>query len=285
MSYETGSSVDLHHTADGIRLRYRRSGTGPTIVLLHGTTSSLEHFDRLARMLARRYDVVRVDLPGFGMTGPRPDRDYRITTYARTIAAFLDGLEIKQAVVLGNSLGGNVAWNLALDRPDLVRALILVNATGYPSKELPRGMQLARKPWIRPLLRRWLPRTMVEKNLRQAVGPLSTIVDDAMIDRVHRLWSRPGNKSAFVDFVNTDQTDRTDELATITAPTLVLSSASMPQRFAVDIPGARERINPTSGHLLPEEDPEWVLRAVTTFLDRSDEQGNDTDIDVEESIR
>jgi pimeloyl-ACP methyl ester carboxylesterase len=268
---------DLHYTADGIRLRYRRSGTGPTIVLLHGTTSSLEHFDALAHLLTRRYDVVRVDLPGFGLTGPRPDRDYRIATYAATIAAFLDGLHIRQAVVLGNSLGGNIAWIFALDRPDLVRALILVNATGYPLKELPRGMQLARKPWIRPLLRRWLPRRMVEKNLRQAVGHESAIVDDAMVDRVHRLWSRPGNKSAFVDFVNTDQADRTAELGNITAPTLVLSSASMPQRFATAIPGARERINSAGGHLLPEEDPEWVLEAVTEFLDRLNERVSDHD--------
>lgn len=257
----------LYENVDGLRVRYGRAGHGPAVLLLHGSTSSLEHFDRAAAVLQNNFDVIQPDLPGFGLTGARADHDYRIQTYATTIAGFMGQLGIDRYAVTGNSLGGNIAWNLALDYPDRVRALVLVNATGYPEKTLPLGMRLARNPIAGRLLRTWMPRRLVEGGLRQAVGPQSTIVTDAMVDRVHRLWNHDGNRCAFVDFVNTDQPDRTAELRGIQAPTLVLRSAGIDgQHFARDIPGAREAINPGTGHLLPEEDPAWFAEQVGSFL-------------------
>jgi pimeloyl-ACP methyl ester carboxylesterase len=256
---------------DGLSLHYKRAGHGPTLLLLHGTTSSLDHFDRATAILQESFDVIRPDLPGFGLTGPRPDRDYRVRTYADTIAQFMRQLNVDHYAVAGNSLGGNIAWNLALDHPQRLRALVLVNATGYPEKSLPVGMRLARNPVVRQVMRAWMPRRMVERGLRQAVGPHSTIVNDAMVSRVHHLWNQPGNRSAFIDFVNTDQLDRTAEINTITVPTLVLRSAAIDgQHFAGDIPGAREAIHPDGGHLLPEEDPVWFAKQVGAFLDGLD---------------
>ncbi|MGU3291458.1 alpha/beta fold hydrolase [Williamsia sp. M5A3_1d] len=258
--------VDRFLDVDGMSIRYRRSGSGAPLLLLHGTTSSLDHFDGLVDRLDPDLDLIRLDLPGFGVTGPHPGRDYRIGTYIEVVGRFLDRLGIEHFVLLGNSLGGNIAWNLALDRPERVTALVIVNATGYPEKEMPTGMALARKPWVRPILRHVMPRGVVAKNLRAAVGEGSTIVDDAMVDRVHRHWSRPGNRRAFVDLVNTDQIDRTAELGRITVPTMVLGSATIPSRFARDIPGAVEHIHPDAGHLLPEEQPDWVAHHVAAFL-------------------
>ncbi|OKJ97864.1 alpha/beta fold hydrolase [Amycolatopsis sp. CB00013] len=254
-------------SVDGVRVHYERAGQGPAVVLLHGSGSSLEGFERVAELLSASHDVIRPDLPGFGRTGPRPDRDYRVRTYAGTIARFMTALGVPQFAVAGNSLGGNIAWNLALDAPERVDALVLINATGYPEKTLPAGLRLARNPLLRPLVRRWLPRGATERGLREAVGANSAIVDDAMVDRVHALTSRPGNRSAFVDFANTDQPDRSGDLPKIAVPTLVLRSASVDgQHFARDIPGAHERVHTGGGHLLPEEDPDWVATAIREFL-------------------
>jgi pimeloyl-ACP methyl ester carboxylesterase len=183
------------------------------------------------------------------------------------MARFMDVLGVKEYAVAGNSLGGNVAWNLALDHPDRVSALVLVNATGYPEKTVPAGLRLAQNPLLRPVLRRAMPRRVIERNLRSAVGQRSDIVDDVMVDRAHQLMSRPGNRSAFVDFVNTPQPDRSPQIARIAVPTLVLRSAGMDgQDFARDIPGAREQVHADGGHLLPEEDPQWVAAAIRRFL-------------------
>ncbi|MHC3471014.1 alpha/beta fold hydrolase [Streptomyces sp. 7R007] len=252
---------------DGLRMHYKRAGRGPALVLLHGSASSLQHFDRAVDLLSEAFDVIRPDLPGFGLTGPRKDRDYRIPTYAATVAGFLKELGVPRYAVAGNSLGGNIAWNLALDHPERLTGLVLVNATGYPEKAVPTGMRLTRNPLLRPLLRRVMPRGAIERNLRSNVGPRSTIVDDAMVDRAHQLMSRPGNRSAFVDFCNTDQPDRSAQIPRITVPTLVLRSHGIDgQHFARDIPGAEELVHPDGGHLLPEEEPQWVADAIAKFL-------------------
>ncbi|MFF3571948.1 alpha/beta fold hydrolase [Nocardia jiangxiensis] len=254
-------------TVEGLNMHYKRAGTGPIVVLLHGSGSSLHGFGRVAELLASSFEVIRPDLPGFGLTGPRPDRDYRIRTYAKTVAAFLDSLDVPAASVVGNSLGGNIAWNFALDYPSRVQRLVLINATGYPDKSLPLGLRLARHPVTRMLLRRMASRSATERNLRGAVGPGSTIVDEAMVDRVHAMMMRPGNQDAFIDFANTDQVDRTGEIPEITAPTLILRSGMIDgQHFARDIAGSRESTSADGGHLLPEEAPEWVAAAIRDFL-------------------
>jgi pimeloyl-ACP methyl ester carboxylesterase len=117
------------------------------------------------------------------------------------------------------------------------------------------------------LLRRMASRSATERNLRSAVGPGSTIVEEAMVDRVHALLSRPGNRDAFIDFANTDQLDRTGEIPRITAPTLTLRSGMIDgQHFARDITGSRESTYADGGHLLPEEAPEWVAGAIREVL-------------------
>ncbi|MDX1877554.1 alpha/beta hydrolase [Mycolicibacterium sp. 141076] len=266
--------IDVHAdsrfaTVDGMRIHYRRSGKGPTVVLLHGSASSLYGVEAVAQRLCGSFDVIRLDLPGFGVTGPRPDGDYRVTTYAGTLARIFDAIGVERCAVVGNSLGGNIAWNLALDHPENLQltGLVLINATGYPDKELPAAMALARNPIAGQLLRRFMPRRAVERSLRQAVGPNSDVVDAAMVERAHRLWNRPGNRSAFIDFLCTDQADRSGEIPNIDVPTLVLRSAGMDgQHFTRDIAGSIEKVHPNGGHLLPEEDPAWVADAIAEFL-------------------
>lgn len=90
---------------------------------------------------------------------------------------------------------------------------------------------------------------------------------EAVALRNHRLWNRPGNRSAFVDFVNTDQPDRSGEIPAISVPTLVLRSAGMGgQHFTRDIAGSIEKVHPEGGHLLPEEDPQWVAETIPENL-------------------
>lgn len=251
----------------GVRFHYKREGNGPPVLLIHGSASSLHHFTEVARALSASFAVIRLDLPGFGLTGPRADRDYRIETYAKSVTDFMSALGVPRYVVAGNSLGGNVAWNVALLSPDRVSGLVLINATGYPEKTLPPGMRLARNPLLRPLMRRWMPRRLIERSLRAAVGARKDLVDAAMVDRAYALMNHPGNCAAFIDLVNTDQSDRSAKIPSISAQTLVLRSAKVDgQHFARDIPGAEERVHATAGHLLAEEDPTWVSTAIDGFL-------------------
>jgi pimeloyl-ACP methyl ester carboxylesterase len=250
---------------DGMRVRFVREGEGPPVLLLHGSGSSLDAFDGIAARLRSTCTVIRLDLPGFGLTGPRPDRDYRIESYVAFLARFLDVQSVADCTVAGNSLGGNIAWNFALTFPERVRRLVLMNATGYPGKSLPTAIRLARNPITRPLVRRAGSRGVVARNLRGSVGA-GFAVSEEMADRVHAMMSRPGNSAAFVDFANTEQADRSTELRGLRVPTLVLRGDGIDgQHFARDIPGSREIVLPGVGHLMPEEAPAEVADAILEF--------------------
>ncbi|QII03689.1 alpha/beta hydrolase (plasmid) [Rhodococcoides fascians A21d2] len=266
-------------TVGGVRLHYKRAGVGAPILLLHGTGSSLGTWDRVVESLAGGYDIVRVDLPGFGLTGPRPDRDYTISTFVEVITGLIDQLALGPTVIVGNSLGGNIAWNVALNVPDRVAALVLINATGYPSKKLPVAMRLARNPIGRILLRSASTRGAIRRNLRATVGPAThSAVTEELVARVHAMMTRPGNRQAFIDLSRVDQPDRTERLRDIAAPTLVLTSEAVgPQGFGIAIPGAREVVNPGTGHLVPDEDPTWVADEIGSFLDSLNATAEDRD--------
>ena len=144
------------------------------IVLIHGTSASLHTWDGWTDALKGQRRVIRMDLPGFGLTGPAPDGDYSMTRYADFIAALLDQLGVRRAVLAGNSLGGGVAWRTAVQHPERVSRLVLVDASGYPlqSTSVPLGFRLAQIEWLKPVMSRLLPRRMIESSVRR-VPPLN----------------------------------------------------------------------------------------------------------------
>ncbi len=252
---------------DGMRVHHTRQGHGPPIVLLHGSGASLHVFDAVAEQLATHLEVLALDLPGFGLTGARPDRDYTIGKFVSLVHRFVEEQVEGRFVIAGHSLGGQIAWTYALEHADRLRGLVLMNATGYPDHSAPAALRLARNPLLRPVLRRWGPRRATAKSLAALVGPGSDAVDDAMVDRVHALTSRPGNRGAFVDFANTVQADRSGEIPRIATPTLVLRSDLVDgQHFARDIRGSREVVLSGVGHLMPVEAPAAVSDAILEFV-------------------
>src|SRR5256885_8890214 len=92
-----------------LRVHYRDEGDGPTLVLLHGTGSSLQTWDGWTEALRSKFRVVRMDLPGFALTGPSPNDDYRIETYVEFLEAFRKRLGLDAFALAGNSLGGIIA--------------------------------------------------------------------------------------------------------------------------------------------------------------------------------
>ena len=123
---------------DGVDIHYRDEGQGPPLVLLHGSSSSLHTWDGWVAKLADHRRIVRLDLPGYGLTGPAPDKDYSAARYARVVVALLDRLGIHRADIAGNSLGGRVALTVALDHPSYVGRLVLVDAAGLSGQRLPK---------------------------------------------------------------------------------------------------------------------------------------------------
>lgn len=272
--WATGASrfVDL----DGMQVHYRDEGSGPPILLLHGTASSLHTWDGWTTALAPGYRVVRVDLPGFGLTGPNPTGDYSIAAYVAFVEHAIERLGLANLVIAGSSLGGDIAWHYALAHPGKVRALVLVDAAGYPMVRgpAPIAFRIARWPLLPRLLTRLDPRLLVEDALRANYGDPARI-RAGVVDRYLDLTLRAGNRGAFLDRMRAPRIDDSPLIKTITTPTLILWGArdrvidpGDAPRFARDIAGAELVVYDDLGHIPMEEDPERTVRAVAGFLAR-----------------
>jgi pimeloyl-ACP methyl ester carboxylesterase len=258
---------------EGMRVHYRVEGTGPTLVLLHGTSSSLHTWDGWVRELSDTRRIVRLDLPGFGLTGPAPDDDYRAERHARVVAALLDRLGVTRADVAGNSLGGRVAITFALAHPDRVRRLILIDAAGFAAVKPPAVFALARVPVLRNALRFLTPEVLVRKNVEQVYGEPSRVTD-ATVERYHALTLRAGNRGATIARLDGPVDPvLADRLGALRMPVLIEWGArdrwipvAHAHGFHRAIAGAELRIYPDAGHVPMEELPEVTARDADAFL-------------------
>jgi len=247
------------------------------IVLLHGTSASLHTWDGWAEALKGQRRVIRMDLPGFGLTGPMPDGNYQLTHYVDFLVALLDQLGVKQAVVAGNSFGGGLAWKLAVDHPERVSKLVLVDAAGYPydPTSVPIGFKVAQIPWLRPVMENVLPRSMIESSVRNVYGDPSRITPE-LTDRYFELTLRAGNRHALGErFRQSPGGQYAAQIPSVKQPTLILWGGQdrlIPpdnaDHFQRDIAGSRLVVFDGLGHVPHEEDPAATVAAVQSFLAR-----------------
>lgn len=251
------------------------------IVLLHGTSASLHTWDGWVSALARQRRVIRFDLPGFGLTGPHPQDDYSIEAYVRFVTAVMDALGVPRAVLAGNSLGGQIAWNVAWAHPQRTSRLVLVDAAGYPfePQSVPIGFRIARMPALAPLMQRTLPRGLVERSVRNVYGDPSRVTPQ-LVDLYMDMALREGNRRALRLRMAQRLAVAPERIAQLKLPTLViwggqdrLIPPDSARRFVRDIAGARLALFDDLGHVPHEEDPARTAAAVRDFLGIADQTG------------
>jgi pimeloyl-ACP methyl ester carboxylesterase len=265
-------------TVDSMQVHYREEGdltdTLP-IVLIHGTGASLHTFDDWSADLKKDYRVLRMDLPGFGLTGPFPHRQYSMENYVHFLEHFLAAKGISKCILGGNSLGGQIAWHFAVKNPDSVDKLVLLNAAGYryESDSKPLAFTLARMPVVNKIFTFITPRAVVQKSVESAYADKSK-PSVALVDRYFELALRAGNRQAFVDRMQNRPVENPVHLIKgIQQPTLVLWGekdevipVEMAYRFQEDLPRDTLVILENSGHVPMEEDPRESLAVLRAFL-------------------
>lgn len=263
---------------DGLRVHLRDEGPREDpvpVLLLHGTSASLHTWQGWADALATQHRVIRVDMPGFGLTGPTAAGDYTIEAYVRFVIAVMNALGVQQVVLGGNSLGGQIAWETAVNHPDRVKALVLVDAGGYDfePESMPIGFTIAKLPLLNKIMEVTLPRGMVEASVHSVFGDPSKVTDE-LVDRYFELTLRAGNRAALAErFRQGLHGQNAPLIKSITQPTLILwggKDALIPpvwgERFAADIAGSQLVMFPELGHVPQEEDPSATVMAVQAFL-------------------
>jgi pimeloyl-ACP methyl ester carboxylesterase len=244
--------------------------------LIHGTGASLLTWNGWTDSLKKDYQVIRFDLPAYGLTGPNPTHNYSLDYYADFLGQFLDKLGVKKCVLGGNSLGGAVAWKFALQHPERVSKLILIDAAGYPmqSKSVPVAFQMARFPIVNQLFTVITPRAVVESSIKNVYADPSKVTP-VLVEQYWDMARRAGNRAAFVARMTTaNQPDNSwQKIKTISAPALIMWGArdllipvELGRRFEADLPNDTLVVYQNLGHVPMEEAPAQTVQDVKRFL-------------------
>jgi pimeloyl-ACP methyl ester carboxylesterase len=262
--------MEVHFRDEGLK-----SDSVP-LLLLHGMSSSLHTWDSVVLQLATQKRVISLDLPGFGLTGPSPENTYNFDYYNKFIDSFSRRLQIKRFTLVGNSMGGAIAWNYALHNPVAVSRLILIDALGYPSRgeSGSLGFTIASTPVLNNLLLFATPKALVRKSLETIYYNQDRVTDE-QVERFHDMAIREGNREAALkifrgSFKTSKPKGQIDQIRT---PTLILwgekdnlISVENARQFNQDIRGSLLEIYPNVGHVPMEEVPGSVSRSILTFV-------------------
>lgn len=256
------------------RLHVRDSGLreAPAVLLLHGFGASLQTWDVWAQGLSTTHRVIRIDLPGSGLSPPDPDRDYTDARSLQMLVRLLDDLGVLRASVVGHSMGGRIAWTFAARHPERTDKLVLVAPDGFASFGFEYGKAMD-VPASLGLMRHVLPQPLLRMNLQAAYAQPETLTD-ALTTRYHELLRAPGARQAMLDRLQqTVLQEPLPLLRQIRAPTLLVwgeADAMIPFANARDylqaMPGSRLLSWPGVGHLPQEEAAQASLQGVADFL-------------------
>lgn len=262
--------------AGGVTLRYKLDGQGPAVVLVHSNFYDMGMWDGWAQVLQDRYKVLRYDLPSHGLTGPHPAGDYSMQEDLRLLKTLMDALEIRQAHVVGSSLGGNIAFHFAARHPQRTLSLTLVNSGGLQA-EAARGRGGGIPSWAY-----WLLRVLPTAACRSFVDWMivsETVDIQAVSERFHAMLRRAGNRRAELERMGQFRyRDNRALLAGITAPVLLQWGADNPHlpatqadEFAGLLTSSVNVVShkyPRSGHVLPLERPLETAADFRRFVER-----------------
>lgn len=255
-----------------LHVRDRGPKEATALIFLHGFGSSLHTWDGWAEKLAGSHRVVRLDLPGSGLSDPDPTGDYTDTRSHALILQVMDKLAIQKAVFIGNSLGGRIAWTFTAKHPERVERLVLISPDGFASP----GFAYGQKPDVPAFLSAMtfvLPKALYRPNIEAAYGNPERL-SEQVLNRYYDLTLAPGARNAML--VRMGQTVLKDPrpiLPTIKQPVLLIwgqKDALIPVTNAQDylkaLPNASLITFETLGHVPHEEDPAASVVPLLAFL-------------------
>ncbi|MBT3832419.1 MAG: alpha/beta hydrolase [Gammaproteobacteria bacterium] len=265
------------------RVHYRDEGRrqAPPIILLHGSNASLHTFEPWVTRLKDKFRVVTIDLPGHGLTGEVPTGDYSNEAMVAVVNALANKLGLEHFVIGGNSMGGSIALRYALDHPNKITGLVLINSSGFMRKRIQNddsqgvlAFRLLKNPWFRAIGEVMDPYYFVSQGLEAAFHQ-QAVVTEAMVMRYYDLALREGTRKATMKRFSAteDKKYQAQDLARINVPTLLMwgkEDAVAPFAFASGyetlIPDISTAYYDGVGHIPMEEVPEISAADLIAFM-------------------
>ncbi|KYG34873.1 hydrolase [Alkalihalobacillus trypoxylicola] len=245
----------------------------PVIIMIHGFLSSSYCFRKMVSLLQKDFNCLLIDLPGFGRSGKNRDFHYSFENYAKLVLTLAKLLHINQAILLGHSMGGQVALYMASQSPQFVHSLILLNSSAYLKKVKKAYYYATYFPFAPQIMRWW----MAKKNYRETIEQV--VFNRKMIsNQIVEEYSRPFLDKEFYHSLLYLMRDREgdltkEQLKTIQHPALILWGENdqiiplhIGRKLSVDLPHNQFYSFKKTGHLLPEERPKEIVKHIHRFF-------------------
>jgi pimeloyl-ACP methyl ester carboxylesterase len=251
------------------------------VVLVHGTPSTLytwvdiilggPEFDGLGSLR----DVYAVEVTGHGIA-PSPDEEFTFQMGADRVVACIEGLGLEAVHLVGSSYGGEFVWRAALDRPDLIASITLMDSSGYerrPQDWLPEEVEMRENSLAKI---GWMLNS--PERVSTALLPHFATTPKDQVEEFYLVCSNASNWYAMVDLVRDENGSRQAEIPGLQMPALLIwgardiaySPSFYATKFAEDISGAELVLIEQSGHYPYLEQPAETLEAMKLFFDRVD---------------
>lgn len=253
---------------NGTKLYYEVAGNGPAIVLIHGGAVDSRAWDEQFTVFAKSHQVIRYDLRGAGRS-ETPVKPYSNTEDLYQLLRFL---KVSKAALVGISRGGGIAFDFALDHPEMVSALVLVSSNLSKTPKVyddmfERTTAVGKKDGVAAAARVWGLDPYQGPQRKEAVPKVLKIIEDNVV-RFRHIDGSP----AVPQLASSDK-PRGDRLTEIHVPTLIAfgekdapDARANYELWAKGIPGAQRAAFPRSGHLVPIDMPAEFNKAVLDFL-------------------
>jgi pimeloyl-ACP methyl ester carboxylesterase len=262
--------------AEGCPVNVIDLGEGPPMVFIHGLGGSWQNWLEQLPVFAAGHRCVAFDLPGFGES-PRPEDEISIPGYGSLVHTLLGELGIDRAVVVGNSMGGFIAAELAVQHPEAVERLVLVSAAGISSEQLHRRplltgarMSTMVAEWVGSQADRLARRPRARTLLLSGIFRHPAALPAPLVREQMRGSGKPGFIDAFDALMSYKIRDRLEEIA---APTLVVWGTGdrlVPLRDADEfvglIPNAEKAVFRDTGHTPQLERPAAFNEVLRAFV-------------------
>jgi len=257
---------------DGARIRYIDAGRGVPVVFLHGLGASMYAWRKnLAAVAAAGFRVIAFDNRGFGLSD-KPAAPYDNAAYARLAIALMDSLRLTDAVLVGHSMGGAIAAQVAIEYPRRVRGLVLVGSAGLGARD-PLLFRMARWPVLGRVVLAFRGRGFTARLLRSTYfDPVRVTAAD--VDQYYAPVAQPQYGRALMGVLRQFRFDALQgRLDRIAAPTLVLWGEEdrwvplgLGRALAAGITRSAFLSVARAGHSVQEEAPDEVNHLVIRFL-------------------
>ena len=206
---------------DGVNIHFAIDGRGPDLLLLHANYANLIDWNPWVDQLKKHFRVIRIDIPGHGLTEADPSNDYSMQRTVFLLENFLNELKIDTLSIAGASLGGTTSLHYASQNPEKIDNLILVSPGALNPRVRGRSEPVTLpKPF--EIIAHITPKIVTESLLKGGFGDPNNVTDELVV-RWHDLLLREGQRDAQIARVNQYVSGNIDEvLSQIRSPILIM---------------------------------------------------------------